>query len=129
MDKREQEAIRIGSGYLLQHVDWSSVVARVTYSVNHALYNGKSPVVEIPQYLYDIFLGGWACAYLDTPFALPRHRPWIDKVLRWFGIAIAKREMTLQVSNEALRQLYGEMVERESLIVHGTYIPVVQLKA
>ena len=83
-------------------------------------------MVVIPQHLYADFLAGWACAYVTTSLVLPPQRNrWIDKILKRFGFVADKRKVTLQVSNTVLERVHGDMIERESLIVRGTYIPVI----
>ena len=124
---QEQKVIAVEMNELPQPSGWGAIVARVIHSVRQALWDGRSPVVQIPQRFYDDFLAGWACAYFP-PVAQPRDR-WIDKVLRWLGFTVAEREVTLHMSRDALEELYEGMIENRAIVVDGAYVPVVQLMA
>ena len=127
----ETQTVEIGIEDLV--IDWHAVMQNVTQRVNRALYNNQSVVIQVPDYLYDALLRGWACTYLvSRHYRRPR---WIDRVLRRFNLAFIERgaatsvigqEVIMNVSDTATEQLYRNMVERKSLIVNGRYIPVLR---
>ena len=133
----DQEVIRIEASDLAAQVKWGTVVDSIINSVNYARYNGKSPVVQVPQFFYDDLLMNWACVYTISmpifapPVPLPRSLRWIDRILGWFNLSVIRHEMTpapdvqICVEEKALRKFHADMVEKESLVVNGLYVPVV----